>query len=1050
MTWNSATDTLQVGGSMKRIALVGLALALACGDDGGGGTDTAPPDVGDVCSSDEACDDGLFCNGTEACLPDSPAADALGCVRGDNPCLEGQRCDADALECRSLCSVIADADGDGVDAIACGGADCDDTNPNRFPGNAEICDEAGVDEDCDPTTFGERDRDGDGFIDAACCNGDTCGDDCSDERRDMKPGFAETCDALDNDCDGMVDETASVPGFVDNDHDLHGDPSMPIVSCPGSPRFAVVGDDCEDDDPEVHGAQLEICDGKDNDCDGMVDESPAAVTWYPDDDADGFGTDGDRTVVSCEPVRDFSLRPSDCNDMDRETSPAARELCNARDDNCNGRADFMIRPGDFEDDDGDGFADMACGGNDCDDANPAIFPGAPEICDGLDNNCDGVADGDDAMALWFLDRDGDGFGDESEPPIESCNPQPGRISRGGDCNDMSASVNPSVPDFCDGEDDDCDGAIDENAFREAYYIDSDGDGFGDSASPVIFACLPTPGRAPQPDDCDDGNPATFPTAAEICDLEDNDCDGVSDEDAPTTWYVDADGDGHGVPEGSIETCGTPLGFAALDDDCDDGNPARFPSATESCDLVDNDCDDTVDEDGATACPVSGGVGICTSGICSVASCTGTFEDCDSDFATGCEVDTRTNAAHCGGCGMPCSLGDTCGRAAASVCDDASIVSLVIGDMHSFALMSTGTLLGWGSGGSGRIGNGSTTNVPVPTPIMENVIQASAGSAHSCAVSSTRSLYCWGENTYGQLGDGTQTRRSTPAPVPELMNVRQVACGDDHTCAVLMDGTVWCWGRQRDGRLGDGVSTSTSRLVPHMIEGVGDAVEVMAGERFSCIRRPLGGGGFRVQCFGSNESGYLGFGSLEDRSSPSESASLPSDIVGFANGNTANSVCVRLSSGTARCWGSSALGTLGNGAINLNDAVPTPVAMTVSGGTEATGIVAMCTGIFMSCALVATGTPGEAALRCTGADDFGQMGDGDGSRTDASRLQPVVDETGGPATIMNATHVACGRQHGCVARADGSLWCWGNDDRQQLGNGGGTIRVNPTPLRVTGF
>ncbi|MFK7986362.1 MAG: putative metal-binding motif-containing protein [Sandaracinaceae bacterium] len=577
--------------------MLGL-MVVGCGDPDPMDLDAATG----LCADDMACDDGLFCNGMETCAPDNEAADATGCVRSEPPCFAGQRCSETMMACESNCAVAPDADGDGVDALECGGADCDDTNPRRFPGAVEICDDADLDEDCDPTTFGDRDADEDGFVDAACCNvmGETrvCGTDCADSRRDVRPGFAETCDALDNDCDGATDEGALVTGFVDADNDLHGDAAMPVEACPDTPGFSVLDDDCDDTDPTRHAAQLEICDGVDNDCDGTTDESPVAVTWYPDDDDDGFGVESDRAVISCEPVVGFSLRSSDCDDTDRQRNPTTAEQCNGIDDDCDGRPDFMIRPGDFEDDDGDGFGDAACGANDCDDANPSVYPGAPELCDGIDNDCDGIADGADADALWYLDLDGDGFGDESMPAIEDCEPQPGRVPRGGDCDDASALIRPGAADLCDGQDDDCDGEIDEDAVRLAYYEDDDADGFGDPGGAVTFRCLPGTGVADNPADCDDTEGARFPGNAEVCDDLDNDCDEGVDEDAMQTWCPDDDGDGRGAMTGGVVTCDPPSGYVMMCDDCNDGDGRRFPGNAELCDGVDSDCDGSTAESAA--------------------------------------------------------------------------------------------------------------------------------------------------------------------------------------------------------------------------------------------------------------------------------------------------------------------------------------------------------------------------------------------------------------------------------------------------------------------
>ncbi len=1035
--------------------IVGLVLVLVLGCDGG----VAPmPDGQAACSSDEACDDGLFCNGVERCLPEAAEADAIGCVRGELPCLAGQRCDDAADECVSNCSVLPDADGDGVEAIACGGADCDDTNPNRYPGNVEVCDDANVDEDCDPTTFGQRDGDGDGYVDAACCNEDAagamrCGDDCSDHRRDMRPGFAETCDFLDNDCDGMVDEGVSLEGFADEDRDLHGDPSTPLTACPGTPGFALTDDDCDDADPEVHGAQLEICDSKDNDCDGMTDEARAAVTWYADEDDDGFGSPLGETRVSCEPIVGFSLRSSDCDDADRGRNPAARELCNGVDDDCNGRADFLVRPGNYEDDDGDGYADMACGGNDCDDANAAVRPGAQEICDGIDNDCDGIADGASAMALWYLDLDGDGFGDESMPGIESCTPQPARVPRGGDCDDADASVRPGVSDPCDGEDQDCDGATDEDSLRLAYYVDLDGDGYGDSASPIVFSCIPVTGRAYLPGDCDDGNATRYPAAMELCDLLDNDCDGDVDEEAPTTWYPDVDRDGHGVPGGSIVTCSPPAAYAPLMDDCDDGNASRFPGNAEVCDLVDNDCDTTVDEGAGAACVADNATGSCTSGVCSIASCTGAYRDCDGAFATGCEVNTANNPTHCGACGDACALGDTCGRVTAGTCDGSVIAAIRVGESHTLVRRSTGGVLAWGYNVYGQVGTGGTTNVPQATPLLTDIVDVSGGSNHSCAATAAGRALCWGYNPYGQLGDGTRTSRTGPGFVGGLMNVRQIEAGEEHTCALRTDGTVWCWGSRRFGQLGDGVIHSTSHLeTPTMVPGITDALELEAGNYHTCVRRPLGGGGSRVQCWGRNQYGQLGVGTAGDatnNATPTDVIGLPSDVVAFAYG-VGERTCARLSTGGMRCWGRNGYGANGNGTIDGSAAESTPQVVTDASGAEALGIVQACASLYLTCVLREGGAGGAYRVFCSGADDYGQLGDGNTTRTDRGRLQAVIHESG-TGTFDDAVAIGCGRNHACAARADGSVWCWGNDVYENLGNGPGTSpNNNPTPLRVAGL
>lgn len=126
-----------------------------------------------MCGKNSDCDDGVFCNGVEQCRPSDSSANANGCTTSAPPCREDFTiCSEVASRCeRTACwGAGGDADGDGSISIACGGDDCDDRDRNRYPGNVEVCDARGHDEDCNITTFGNRDSDGDGYIDAACFN----------------------------------------------------------------------------------------------------------------------------------------------------------------------------------------------------------------------------------------------------------------------------------------------------------------------------------------------------------------------------------------------------------------------------------------------------------------------------------------------------------------------------------------------------------------------------------------------------------------------------------------------------------------------------------------------------------------------------------------------------------------------------------------------------------------------------------------------------------------------------------------------------------------
>jgi hypothetical protein len=290
------------------------------GETDAGGPADAPSEI---CTSDEACSDEVFCNGRERCRPGASGAEADGCLPAVDvtPCLAGQSCDEAASMCVTECSETRDADGDGIEAIACGGLDCDDSRATVSPDEEEVCDAEGIDEDCDPSTIGSRDLDGDGATDALCCNDDAsapggarCGTDCDDLSAARRPGATEICDDHDDDCDGAADEGVQVEGFLDADRDRHGDPSVPVRACVGDPTISLVDDDCDDTDPRVHRGQLELCDARDNDCDTSIDEDARSLTWYRDSDGDGFGSAESGTLVTCAPPVGHALLGTDCDD----------------------------------------------------------------------------------------------------------------------------------------------------------------------------------------------------------------------------------------------------------------------------------------------------------------------------------------------------------------------------------------------------------------------------------------------------------------------------------------------------------------------------------------------------------------------------------------------------------------------------------------------------------------------------------------------------------------------------------------------------------------
>ena len=131
-----------------------------------------------------------------------------------------------------------------------------------------------------------------------------------------------------------------------------------------------------------------------------------------------------------------------------------------------------------------------------------------------------------------------------------------------------------------------------------FYLDADEDGFGDEEN-TLLACEAPEGYTVQGEDCNDIDSQISPEAIELCDFQDNNCDGEIDEGEAangTAWFFDSDSDGYGVEENSLIACGQPEGYSALSGDCNDNNEELAPNRDELCgDGKDNNCDGDTDE-----------------------------------------------------------------------------------------------------------------------------------------------------------------------------------------------------------------------------------------------------------------------------------------------------------------------------------------------------------------------------------------------------------------------------------------------------------------------
>jgi len=654
--------------------------------------------VGDKCDPD---DDNDMTADEDDCAPKDaqvhPGADEL-CDGKDNDCnylVDEGFSDTDSDGWKDC--MDDDDDGDGTKDDS----DCGPTEPEIHPGAVEWCD--GLDNDCDGETDEgypdidedgipdciDDDQDGDGIPDdedncPAAANpgqedldGDTVGDACdSDKDGDSIPDAQDNCQEVKNTLQTDIDDD----GLGDKcDDDDDGDDVLDVEdNCPSVPNPGQEdsdndgkGDDCENDtdgdgtedwldcapfNPAIHPEAEEKCDGLDNDCNYLVDES------FKDTDADGW-----KDCVDEDDDNDQELDETDCAPLDPTAHHGALEQCNGKDDDCDGQDDNDL-------------GTVACGLGECAHTIPACKEGmwqvcnpfedsSPEACDGVDNDCDGLVDEDlgtttcgygecthtvqnclggqpagcdplqgaELEKCDGLDNDCNGKADEGlgitacglglcEHTMQNC--MNGELQK---CDPL----NGALKETCDGLDNDCDGSADEELgelecgkgeclHTQPYCIDgkvgvcdpflgvveetcdgldNDCDGLVDedlgNTTCGVGACLHT---VPN---CIDGLPQQcdpFEGAVdEKCDGVDNDCDGLTDPegtDECVLYYLDTDSDGYGADNSQKCLCEpTPLYNAAVGGDCDDLNPDISPGKKEDCLTSDDeDCSGGVNED----------------------------------------------------------------------------------------------------------------------------------------------------------------------------------------------------------------------------------------------------------------------------------------------------------------------------------------------------------------------------------------------------------------------------------------------------------------------
>lgn len=359
--------------------------------------------------------------------------------------------------------------------------------------------------------------------------------------------------------------------------------------------------------------------------------------------------------------------------------------------------------------------------------------------------------------------------------------------------------------------------------------------------------------------------------------------------------------------------------------------------------------------------------------------------------------------------------------------------------------------GWGSNAYGALGDGTTTDHPLPAALTASaalagrtVLSLAAGSYHALALCSDGSIAAWGSNANGQLGDGTTATHPEPATVPTAgtplatRRVIALAAGDSHSLALCADGTLVAWGANGSGQLGDG--TLVERRVPTIVPTAGTplatrtVVAIAAGAFHNLVLCSDG----TLVAWGQNNAGQVGDNSTTQRPAPVAVTTAGTPLAGrtpavvVAGGSHNLVLC---SDGTLVAWGQNADGQLGDSSTTPRTL---PVAVTTA-GTPLAGrtIGAVAAGAAHSLALCTDGT-----LAAWGWNTQGQLGDNSTTR----RTTPVAVTVAGTALAgRTVAKLAGGSHHSLAVCTDGTLAAWGFNNSGQLGDG--TLTQRPTAVAV---
>jgi len=323
----------------------------------------------------------------------------------------------------------------------------------------------------------------------------------------------------------------------------------------------------------------------------------------------------------------------------------------------------------------------------------------------------------------------------------------------------------------------------------------------------------------------------------------------------------------------------------------------------------------------------------------------------------------------------------------------------------------------------------TTDNTLPFEIVAvSRAMVSAGAWHTVAIREDGSLWAWGLNSSGQLGDGTASNRHSPVRIGTSTDWLVVSVGSSHTVGIREDGSLWAWGLNSSGQLGDG--TTSNRYSPVRIGTSTDWLAVSASSSHTVGIREGGS----LWAWGDNEGGQLGDGTTMRRLSPVRIGAATGWLAVSTGG--IHTMGIR-EDGSLWAWGWNGSGQLGDGTGDgcCCDGI-IPISSPVRVGTN-TDWLAVSAGGGHTVAIRKDGS-----LWAWGNNEFGQLGDG----TTTNRNSPVRIGPGTDWRIVSAGGCAwLDTAYTMAIRGDGSLWAWGGNSFNQLGDGTGTDRASPVRI-----